>query len=342
MPQNNALLRFSKEMTQYDPLLQKRVEGLYHKFFEGTGTLTALDNLRSEVGDNELETEGDGVFGLANAQGYNDELTPKETIDDKINQGIEDGNMGDFGTAITTEQPPTEDDFGLGGFDTADDAGEPGLDDGFETGLAETGDRGVGGLDDGLPDDSMDSGDDTAAEDGLFGDTGASEDIGLDGLDDELPDETVGGDDTSLTESVSAMLENLRGDALKIADGTPARPMQAKPQYGVLVVPYNNRAVKGDEAVADLAYAIQTAVKPLKQSIAIRPALGTLQFYLARPANAAQAGNADLSTIADYTKNKLSGASGNPLDTVKVNQIWFEPLDANKFNQIVHKQHNSL
>lgn len=153
MPQNNALLRFSKEMTQYDPLLQKRVEGLYHKFFEGTGTLTALDNLRSEVGDNKLETEGDGVFGLANAQGYNDELTPKETIDNKINQGIEDGNLGDFGTAITTEQPPTEADLGLGEFETQP---EP------------------------PPEDNT-------MDDSLFGDSGSSSDLGLDGLDDELP-----------------------------------------------------------------------------------------------------------------------------------------------------------
>ena len=333
MPQNNALLRFSKEMTQYDPLLQKRVEGLYHKFFEGTGTLTALDNLRSEVGDNELETEGDGVFGLANAQGYNDELTPKETIDDKINQGIEDGNLGDFGTAITTETPPTEDDFGLGGMD--EDIGDSSMDS--------LGGDGLDGMefDDSGLNSEVDSGNND--DGGLFGDTGASEDIGLDGLDDELPDETVGGDDTSLTESVGgAMLENLRGDALKIAGGTPTSTKQDKPQYGVLVVPYDKGVLKNNDAVADLAYAIQTVVKPLKQSIAIRPALGTIQFYLARPSNAAQAGNADLSTIADYAKNKLYGASGSPLDTVKVNQIWFEPLDANKFNQIVHEQHNSL
>ncbi len=175
MPQNNALLRFSKEMTQYDPLLQKRVEGLYHKFFEGTGTLTALDNLRSEVGDNNLETEGDGVFGLANAQGYNDELTPKETIDDKINQGIEDGNLGDFGTAITTEQPPTEDDLGLGGFETQpepppDMANEP-------VPPPDTTNEPVPPPEDDTFDDSM------------FGDNGSSSDLGLDGLDDELPED---------------------------------------------------------------------------------------------------------------------------------------------------------
>ena len=171
MPQNNALLRFSKEMTQYDPLLQKRVEGLYHKFFEGTGTLTALDNLRSEVGDNNLETEGDGVFGLANAQGYNDELTPKETIDDKINQGIEDGNLGDFGTAITTEQPPTEDDLGLGEFE---DHPEPPPD---------------------MTSEPVPPPEDDTMDDSLFGDSGSSSDLGLDGLDDELPaDEPVPAD----------------------------------------------------------------------------------------------------------------------------------------------------
>lgn len=171
MPQNNALLRFSKEMTQYDPLLQKRVEGLYHKFFEGTGTLTALDNLRSEVGDNKLETEGDGVFGLANAQGYNDELTPNETIDDKINQGIEDGNLGDFGTAITTEQPPTEADLGLGGFETQP---EPPTD---------------------MTSEPVPPPEDNTMDDSLFGDSGSSSDLGLDGLDDELPaDEPVPAD----------------------------------------------------------------------------------------------------------------------------------------------------
>jgi hypothetical protein len=138
------------------------------------------------------------------------------------------------------------------------------------------------------------------------------------------------------------MLENLRGNALKIAGDTPTRPKQDKPQYGVLVIPYDKNVVNNNDAVADLAYAIQTAVKPLKQSIAIRPALGTIQFYLARPSNAAQAGNADLSTIVDYAKNKLYSASGSPLDTVKVNQIRFEPLDADKFNQIVHTPHNSL
>jgi len=165
MPQNNALLKFSKEMTQYDPLLQERVEGLYHKFFEGTGTLTALDNLRSEVGDNKLETEGDGVFGLANAQGYNDGLTPKETIDDKINQGIENGNLGDFGTAIATEQPPTENDLGLGGFET-----QP------------------------APPPDMTNGPvpppvDEPFDDSMFGDNGSASDLGLDGLDDELPED---------------------------------------------------------------------------------------------------------------------------------------------------------
>ena len=165
MPQNNALLRFSKEMTQYDPLLQKRVEGLYHKFFEGTGTLTALDNLRGEVGDNELETEGDGVFGLANAQGYNDELTPKETIDDKINQGIEDGNLSDFGTAITTEQPPTEDELGLGEFE---DKPEPPPD---------------------TTNEPVPPPEESPFDDSMFGDNGFSSDLGLDGLDDELPED---------------------------------------------------------------------------------------------------------------------------------------------------------
>jgi hypothetical protein len=61
--------------------------------------------------------------------------------------------MGDFGTAITTEQPPTEADLGLNGFETQP-APPP-------------------------EDDTMD--------DSMFGDNGSSSDLGLDGLDDELP-----------------------------------------------------------------------------------------------------------------------------------------------------------
>ena len=162
-------------MTQYDPLLQERVEGLYHKFFEGTGTLTALDNLRREVGDNNLETEGDGVFGLANAQGYNDELTPKETIDDKINQGIEDGNLGDFGTAIATERPPTEADLGLGGFET-----KPAPPPDMTTEPVPPPD---------MTDKPVPPPEDDIIDDSMFGDNGSSSDLGLDGLDDELPDD---------------------------------------------------------------------------------------------------------------------------------------------------------
>lgn len=189
MPQDNAVLRFAKQMTQYDPLLQQRVEGLYHKFFEGAGTLTALDNLRGQVGDNSLETEGDGVFGLSGSAGFTDGATPEETVDDAIDQGLESGDMGDFGTAISSETPPTEDDFGLGGLD--DNIGDSGMDS-----LGGDGLDGMG-FDGGSLNSEVDAGKDD--DGGLFGDTGASGDIGLDGLDDELPDETVGGDDTEST-----------------------------------------------------------------------------------------------------------------------------------------------
>lgn len=155
MTEGTLLRRFAKRLTQYDPLLQERVEGLYHKIFEGIGTNAALDALRDKVGDNNMETEGDGVFGLSQAAGFDDSATPAEALDSAIQDGVEAGNLDDFGTAIPEETlPPTEDDFGLG-----------------------------------------DMGPEDAGMDDLFGeDTGDSGDLGLDGLDDEL-EETDGDDD---------------------------------------------------------------------------------------------------------------------------------------------------
>ena len=144
----NAILRFAKQLTQYDPLLQARVEGLYHKIFEGVGTNAALDNLRNQVGDNSLETEGDGVFGLSGAAGFDEGSTPAESLDNAIDDGIEASNFDDFGTAISQESAPTEEDFGLGDEPPADDFGLFGEDD---TGLPE--DLGLDGLDDEVPDD---------------------------------------------------------------------------------------------------------------------------------------------------------------------------------------------
>ena len=117
--------------------------------FEGIGTNAALDNLRNKVGGNSLETEGDGVFGLSGAAGFDDSVTPEQSLDDAIDDGVETGNLDDFGTALASETAPTEDDFGLG-----DEPGD-------------------------------DFGGDPFGED----DTGAASDLGLDGLDDEFPEE---------------------------------------------------------------------------------------------------------------------------------------------------------
>ena len=168
----NALLRFTKELTEYDPLLRKRVETLYHKIFEGVGTAAALDNLRDKVGANPMETEGEGVFDLAAGAGYDDGKTmnPEETLDKAIDIGIDQGNLSDFGTAIPDEtMAPTEDDLGFG-----DD-----------------------------PDETF--GNDLGADESLFGDeggnddlfredSGSSDDLGLDGLDDEFEEEPSGED----------------------------------------------------------------------------------------------------------------------------------------------------
>ena len=168
--QPNAILRFTEQLTEYDPLLRKRVEQLYHNIFEGIGTATALDNLRGKVGGNELETEGDGVFGLAAGAGFEEGKDPEETLDKAIDSGVEEGNLNDFGTAIPdTTLPPTEEDMGFGS----------------------------------SPDDTF--GNDLGADESLFGDdTGSSSDLGLDGLDDEfdgpsgedgeIPEEPAGDD----------------------------------------------------------------------------------------------------------------------------------------------------
>ena len=159
----NTLLRFTKELTEYDPLLRKRVESLYHKIFEGVGTAAALDNLRSKVGTNPMETEGEGVFDLAAGAGYDEgkDANPEEALDKAIDTGIDQGNMSDFGTAIPDESmAPTEDDLGFG-------------DDPDET----------FGNDLGADEDLFDTGDDGD----LFGEySGSSDDLGLDGLDDEF------------------------------------------------------------------------------------------------------------------------------------------------------------
>ena len=175
---NNAILRFAKQLTQYDPILQARVEGLYHKIFEGAGTIAALDNLKSQVGDNTLETEGDGVFGLSNAAGFDDSPVPNADMDQAIDDGIEAGNFDDFGTAISQESAPTEDDFGIGDEGPADD----GLDlFGDDTGSS--GDLGLDGLDDEIPDE----GDDTLAPEDSTEDTGDTG-LGEEGGDDSMPD----------------------------------------------------------------------------------------------------------------------------------------------------------
>jgi len=161
----NALLRFTKELTEYDPLLRKRVESLYHKIFEGVGTAAALDNLREKVGTNPMETEGDGVFDLAAGAGYDDgkNVNPEDALDKAIDTGIDQGNLSDFGTAIPGDSlAPTEDDLGFGSDPDEDFGNDLFADDDL---FAEDGGEG----------------------DDLFGeDSGSSEDLGLDGLDDEF------------------------------------------------------------------------------------------------------------------------------------------------------------
>ena len=173
----NALLRFTKELTEYDPLLRKRVESLYHKIFEGVGTAAALDNLRAKVGTNPMETEGEGVFDLAAGAGYDEGkgANPEEALDKAIDIGIDQGNLSDFGTAIPDESlAPTEDDLGFGD--------DPDMDFGNDLGA----------------DDDLfgDGGDDLSGDEGE--DSGDSGDLGLDGLDDEFSedDETGRPDDS--------------------------------------------------------------------------------------------------------------------------------------------------
>jgi hypothetical protein len=161
---NNAILRFAKQLTQYDPLLQARVEGLYHKIFEGTGTLAALNNLKDQVGDNSFETEGDGVFGLSNEAGFDDAQVPNADLDQAIDDGVEAGNYDDFGTAISAESAPSEDDFGLG-----DEGPMDGGDDLFGEDTGSSGDLGLDGMDDEIPEEGGEGGDD------IFGDAGTDE-----------------------------------------------------------------------------------------------------------------------------------------------------------------------
>lgn len=174
---DNVILRFAKQLTKYDPLLQERVEGLYHKIFEGVGTNAALDNLRNRVGNNTFETEGDNIFGLSGAAGFDDAATPEQSLDSAIDDGVEMGNIDDFGTAISGEMAPTEDDFGLGD-EPSDDLGglgDDGLFDGEDTGMSS--DLGLDGLDDEADENSEDN---TENTDDLGGESG-------DGMDD-MPD----------------------------------------------------------------------------------------------------------------------------------------------------------
>lgn len=173
----NTLLRFTKELTEYDPLLRKRVESLYHKIFEGVGTASALDKLKEKVGSNPMETEGTGVFDLAAGAGYSDgpAETTDEMLDKSVDNAIDQGNMSDFGTAIPGESlAPTEDDLGFGD--------DPDMDFGNDLGA----------------DDDLfgDGGDDLSGDEGE--DSGDSGDLGLDGLDDEFSedDETGSPDDS--------------------------------------------------------------------------------------------------------------------------------------------------
>lgn len=139
---NNTFLRFAKKMTRYAPELQKKVVSMYRSVFEGVGTDAALDSLRGKVGTNPRETQGDGVFGLSAEAGFADDNGHRDpaAIDRAIDDGISEGGAADFGTAISTETIPTEDDLGLGdspdamfsgegtGDIFADDSGDLGLD----------------------------------------------------------------------------------------------------------------------------------------------------------------------------------------------------------------------
>ena len=175
----NTLLRFTKELTEYDPLLRKRVESLYHKIFEGVGTQAALDKLKEKVGTNPMETEGEGVFDLATGAGYEDgkDANPEEALDKAIDTGIDQGNMSDFGTAIPGESmAPTEDDLGFGS--------DP--DETFGNDL---------GADNSLFDLGEEENEGGKGEGDIFGeDSGSSDDLGLDGLDDEFEEGDEGGD----------------------------------------------------------------------------------------------------------------------------------------------------
>ena len=151
----NTLLRFTKHLTKYDPILRERVESLYHNIFEGLGTETALDNLKAKVGDNKYETDGEGVFGLSADAGMDATVTPDESVDRAVADGADAAELSDFGTAIPEESlPATEDDLGLG--------------DDFDN----------------------DYGNDLGADESLFSDdSGSDDDLGLDGMDDEAPED---------------------------------------------------------------------------------------------------------------------------------------------------------
>lgn len=140
MLRKNAILRFSEQLSKYDdPLLCQRVERLYHKIFEGVETDALVDKLRNTVGDNSMETDGNGVFGLSGAAGFDENVSPEQAAEERINDGVESAELGDFGTALSTETPPSEDDLGLGMDDGTDEFGaDDGLDD----------DLGLPGLDD--------------------------------------------------------------------------------------------------------------------------------------------------------------------------------------------------
>ena len=179
----NTVLRFAKHLTQYDPLLQERVEQLYHNIFEGQATATALDNLKAKVGDNKYETDGDGVFGLSATAGMDATVTPDETVDQVVADGADAADLNDFGTAIPEESlPPTEDDLGLGD-DFDDDFGNDLGADGdlFADNIDSDDDLGLDGMDEEAPEEDTPDTQEAPAEDDGFGADGdlSAGDLGL-------------------------------------------------------------------------------------------------------------------------------------------------------------------
>lgn len=154
---------FLKDMTGNDNSLYESAMGLYLNIFEGTSTEQALDKLRNAVGDNNLETEGDGIFGLSDEAGFSNTQNPDENLDDAIDLGLENGSLDDFGTAISSETgAPSEGDFGFDEFSEGGDDFGLDLDGTVDEGLDVAGDTEAGDTDaiDALGEEA----DDTAAD----------------------------------------------------------------------------------------------------------------------------------------------------------------------------------